>query len=122
MCPSHHLKNVFALLTAKHFPVQGEEREAQETSQIQRQVRERGICQTEISAPGNLAPTLHTHRGAQASVHTEISAPSYFSESGLKTAEFHHTVGRPIFRQNLKQPRGRSIQSPACFCHCTEMP
>lgn len=50
------------------------------------------------------------HCGAQAHVYTEITALGSFSESSLKTVEFHPRVGRPIFRPNLKQPGAASYQ------------
>lgn len=103
----------------KNFPARGEGGQAQEPPQS-------GGRQGEGHLPGTLCSWNSSadaggQRGAQASVRTEITALSFFSESGLKTAEICPAASRPIFGHNLKQPGGCSALSSTRFCHCRAM-
>lgn len=100
---SHYLKNIFVLLTAKHFPDWEGKKEGRGDPTSPGAGGGERQCQAGILALENLAPTPHIHCGAQVSVYTENTGSlSYFSELDLKTAEFHPRVGSPIFRHNLK--------------------
>lgn len=88
----------------------------------QRQVGARGTCQAE-SLLQETWRQHHTRAEVPKRVCTQKTLPlSYFSESGLKTAAFHPTVGRTIFRHNLQQPRGWSTLLTAYFWNCRELP